>query len=362
MRFCVVVWLSLLLSASVGVVGCAPQKKCVCVCKTPPPRDTPRPKRTDDGGYIAKLLKDKPFVAYRTKRIHLYYYKGSEAEKDRDVIVKKREKALDRLEKFFGKKPPRPIRVFLFPSRKAARPYRVGTASPALLACYGLYQKGHWTYEKHYPGHELTHIFSNTDASWQTVHVIGLLDEGLAEHFSGFHLDTHFRLTQHMQVAGRMKWYIRIRAGRLDYRKMGIYEFGGSFVKFLIETQPQGRAKLLELLRLTRLSHRRAKADFQKLKAVLNTTYGKNLTTLTQQWNRTLAPYWQRSYTPRPADVKAINQLASSKSYGTIQRIFFFRFKWYLQLVLWIPNKRRVVVSANAQDGWSVPWKPRRRQ
>jgi hypothetical protein len=35
------------------------------------------------------------------------------------------------------------------------------------------------------------------------VYVVGLLDEGLAEHLSGFGLDAHDRLTQHMQVAGK---------------------------------------------------------------------------------------------------------------------------------------------------------------
>jgi hypothetical protein len=135
-------------------------------CITGPPATATR--------YLAELLRAKPFVRYEEGPVRLLVYRGSEAERDRVVLLQRRVAALARIERFFGRKAPWPVSVFLYPSWTAAGRYPIGTAMPSSFACFGAYTAGSWAFERHHDGHELTHLFSSTDAAHQLVFVVGV--------------------------------------------------------------------------------------------------------------------------------------------------------------------------------------------
>jgi hypothetical protein len=308
--------------------------------------------------YIDEIIRARPFVCEQGPGLELCYYRGSEAERERRTLLEDRDRALRRVETFFGKRARGAVRVLVFPTYDDASPYPVGTASPELRAAYVAFQSGTWAYERHNAGHELTHVFSNTDSQWRTVYLVGLLDEGLAEYLGGFDLDPHLRLTQHIQAGGKATAEMRIESRNLQYKSVSLYPLAGSFVKFLVEEQPGGREKVLNLLERTRLPNRDAKPSFPVFVSALEATFEKPYSQLMAEWNRALLPYWQQSYPLRPEDRKRLEELLRPNAFKGVHYLSFPRF---LHLVVTLDDDRRAVVEATSDDSWRIfdpDWRP----
>jgi hypothetical protein len=307
--------------------------------------------------YLDDLRQAKPFVRHDEGPIRLHGHRGSAAEQDRRVVLQRRRVALARIEQFFGRKAPWPVSVFLYPSWTAAGRYPIGTAAPAMFACFSAYTAGRWAYERHHEGHELTHLFSNTDAAHQQVFVVGILDEGLAEYLSGWAVDPHLRVTQHWQGHGVPFATIRIRQRALHYRSPSVYQMGGSFVKFLVESQPRGRERLLALLERTRLATRYEVPRIDQFQDAAAQIFGVPWAVLEHQWNRVLAPYWRQTYPVEPRDLSAVRTVVQSAGHGQVTALYLEGFKHHLVLVAHTDAGRMVAVQATRQDGWAVLWR-----
>lgn len=319
--------------------------------------------QTRDAEYdatLAEMLAQKPFQRHLHGRFEVYVYANSEGEREIAGLVPEREKLLKRAEEFFGRKLTAPITLFLYPSYEASHPFPSGRCSPAWRVVYAAYQEGSWSYEKQSAGHELVHLLSNTDDKGEVVSVVGLLDEGIAEYLSGFEVDPHLRLTDHMQAFGRAPFTQSIGAGNLDYRSPSLYPIAGSWVKFLVESQPEGRLKFLRLLKRTRLE-RGAKPDFATFQAELEATYGKSLDTLTGEWNEVLTDYWEQRYElPREHYRKLEESLTGAELPAPVS-LRLFGLERFLTLVAELEDGRRFLVVALPDDSWRVVREVRRR-
>jgi len=299
------------------------------------------------------LCSEKGLTLHSTPRLEYAVAPGSAADAEFPQLRSSHELALTRLETFFGRRPPRPPRVYLFPSLEAAAPQRAGTAWPAGLETFVVYGAGRWAYEKQNAGHELTHLFTGNAPDWShTLHVVPLLDEGLAEYLSSCPIDGHTALTQFEQSSGRSRRALALSPKVLEYGWQGLYPLAGSFVRFLVEDQPDGRWKVLELLARTARLNGEPPPQWAEFVAATERTFGKPLEQLEREWNEVLAPHWDA---PFPL-VEAGPQLTLALKVAGLNAPWVFTylgFFWYPKVVA-TDGSRRVTLRARPDDTWEV--------
>lgn len=299
------------------------------------------------------LCREQGLALQSTPRLEYAYVPGSDAEADLPAVRASRELALTRLEAFFGRKAPGPLRVYLFPSAEAAAPQRVGTAWPEGLEAFVVYGPGRWAYEKHNPGHELTHLFTNNAPDWShPVGVVALLDEGLAEYLSGCSVDRHTALTQFELSSGRSRRPLALSPRVLEYHWQGLYPTAGSFVRFLVENQPDGRRKVLELLARTGRAAGEKQVQWGEFVAATEQSFAKPLPELEREWNEVLGAHWDAPFPleeARPALAAAIGAAGLRAPW----QVTYLDFQRYPSVVA-TDGSRRLTLCALPDDTWRV--------
>ena len=294
---------------------------------------------------LATILGAKPFAKPVSQgRFELYFYADSEASRQQTMLFKDREEALARIEEFFGRRYFGPIRLLVYPSYPEASPFPCGRTTPEQGLVHVALEPGYWAYERHNPGHELTHLLAMTTAEGKKVWAVPLLNEGLAEYLCGFPVDPHLRLTE---------WYGRPTRLCIDssnlWESRDLYPIGGSFVKFLVENYPDGRRKVLQLLEETRPRDWNDKPYFPQFLQTLERVFETDYVTMMADWNRVLEPYWKKAHEPRPEDRAAIERLV-----GPVEGFHYLRFHRFLQLAALLPGGKKVSVEATPEDGWRL--------
>ena len=127
-------------------------------------------------------------------------------------------------------------------------------------------------------------------------------------------------------------------------------------MKFLIESQPRGREKLLTLLERTRLATHTEVPRMSQFRDDVAQIYGAPYADLEQQWNRVLAPYWKQTYPVSPQDQAAIRTVITTAGHGQVTGLYLEGFKQHLVLIAHTDAGRMVAVQATEQNGWAIAW------
>lgn len=276
---------------------------------------------------ITDLCDDDPminidFVSQYSGSFNLYYLPGTPAERDREVILSKRNYALEVISTALKIKETRIIDIYMSPNRLAAEAHNVksGVAFPWKGRIEVLYLDDPQTYERSRFGHEVTHVLAYNLDPHHLYH-LKLIDEGLAEIFDQSGRNYHQAFVQECMA------YKSELASEILLNKDDIYVYSypkaASFIQNLFDIDPDpNRFKAFYSGCYMYWDGNRPYApdlkplDAKKLVEVINSKliehYGFNLEQFNKWWLESLTPYLEdEPLRPSQDDIDEIKKLFS---------------------------------------------------
>lgn len=272
-----------------------------------------------------------PLAAWRGWQ--LYTDKSSSVEREQESIIDDYEDALERLEWFFGRTLKRPIHVIIHSNSwgKAQRE-RFCQVFPARRAILISREPGRWANETKNVMHPLAHLLSETNSTGAKVNSVDLLSEGLAEYLGNGLFDPHLCCTDYLQATDERKNPLDLIQRDFRCRLMGS-SLAGSFVKFLVEEQPDGHDKVLELLESSQTVPGSPAISWDAFVSLTEEIFGKSWQTLGDEWALALEPYWSQSISLSFEDQASIQGLLHRLGYPKARVFRYFCSRDFLQLV-----------------------------
>ncbi len=181
---------------------------------------------------------------------------------------------------------------------------------------------------------------------------VDLLSEGLAVYLGDGRFDPHLCCTDYLQATEERKKPLDLVQRDFRYRLMGS-SLAGSFVKFLVEGQPNGQEKVLQLLEASQTLPNATPIRWEAFVSLAEEIFGKSWRTLGDEWALALDPYWSQSISLSSEDQESIEGLLQRLGYLKPRFLRYYRYRDFLQLVAVLEDDRRVIVRSHRLDGWS---------
>lgn len=243
----------------------------------------------DRGALVRNDLGDRRFLKRESEHFIFHYMPDTEAERDIDEIVEKREMVFEMISSFLESTPGEKISVYLFPTdRDSYCPTWgktfAGRTIPEARMIGLAWLPDLESYERIHYGHEVTHALEY-DLFPPGKNVPPFLREGIADYLSGAGFDMHRRLKGFIDMGMVSEPFV------IGDEKLNIAEYmeSGSLVQHLAETF--GRTAFLSFYKSSASLGKGEEMTRSSLSSLCSSTLSCDIDTVERLWRERFGPY-----------------------------------------------------------------------
>lgn len=243
----------------------------------------------DRGALVRNDLGDRQFLKRESEHFIFHYMPDTEAERDIDEIVEKREQVFEMISSFLESAPEEKLSVYLFATdRDSYCPTWgktfAGRTIPEARMIGLAYLPDLESYERIHYGHEITHALEY-DLFPPGKSVPPFMREGIADYLSGAGFDMHRRLKGFIDMEMVSEPFV------LADEKLNSPEYmeSGSLVQHLVETF--GRTAFLSFYKASATIGMGETMTRSSLSSLFSSTLSCNIDTVERIWREQFSPY-----------------------------------------------------------------------
>jgi|GEM_PF-1779788 len=255
----------------------------------------------DRGALVRNDLGDRRFLKRESEHFIFQYMPDTDAERDIDEIVEKREMVFEMISSFLESTPGEKLSVYLFPTdRDSYCPTWgktfAGRTIPEARMIGLAWLPDLESYERIHYGHEITHALEY-DLFPPGKNVPPFLREGIADYLSGAGFDMHRRLRGFIDMEMVSEPFV------IGDEKLNSAEYmeSGSLVQHLVEAF--GRTAFLSFYKASASLGKSEEMTRSSLSSLFSSTLSCDIDTVERLWTERFGPYiTERSEIRVPAD------------------------------------------------------------
>jgi len=243
----------------------------------------------DRGALVRNDLGDREFLKRESEHFIFHYMPDTDAERDIDEIVERREQVFEMISSFIESAPAEKISVYLFPTDRDSycptwgKTFAGRTIPEARMIGLAWLPDAE-SYERIHCGHEITHALEY-DILPPGRTVPPFFREGIADYLSGAGFDMHRRLKRFMDMSMVREPFV------LGDDKLNSAEYmeSGSLVQHIAGTF--GRTAFLSFYKASAVLGKGESMTRSTLSSIFSSTLSCDIDTVERLWREQLAPY-----------------------------------------------------------------------